>query len=203
MTIKSINDCDFTSLGVDSYYVALRVGFGFPTEESITYPKDWVDIYTTEGLMMADPVLKWLYGNVGSCRWSNVLIPDVYGVLERASNHGLKFGVAISFAEQDNPSNRSFGSFVRSDREFNGDEMVALAKMVKLLHKAKEPPSNLTDAELEALKYIKEGKLVKQIAFDLGVTEGAVKQRLKNAKLKLDAKTSAQAVTMAADFGLI
>jgi len=50
---------------------------------------------------------------------------------------------------------------------------------------------------------VREGLRLKQIAHDLGVSEGAVKQRLKNAKSKLGANTSAQAAAMVADFGLI
>tara|TARA_B110000977_G_C10850713_1_gene405683 strand:- start:4 stop:207 length:204 start_codon:yes stop_codon:yes gene_type:complete len=65
------------------------------------------------------------------------------------------------------------------------------------------PPTNLTMAELEALGMIKDGKRLKEIAFDLGVTEGAVKQRLKNAKTKLGAKTGTQAAALASQYGLI
>ena len=50
---------------------------------------------------------------------------------------------------------------------------------------------------------VRDGLLMKEIASLLGVTEGAVQQRLKNAKLKLNASTSSQAVSMAAGFGLI
>lgn len=50
---------------------------------------------------------------------------------------------------------------------------------------------------------VKDGKRLKQIAHELGVSEGAVKQRLKNAKLKLGAATGAQAAARAAGFGLI
>ena len=35
------------------------------------------------------------------------------------------------------------------------------------------------------------------------VSEGAIKQRLKNAKLKLNAKTGPQAAALASQFGLI
>jgi len=65
------------------------------------------------------------------------------------------------------------------------------------------PPTNLTAAELEALAMVKDGQRLKQIAYNLGVTEGAVKQRLKNAKIKLGANTSTQAATMARQFKLI
>ena len=50
---------------------------------------------------------------------------------------------------------------------------------------------------------VRDGLRVKQIAYELGVSEGAVKQRLKNAKLKLGAQTGAQAAAMASEFGLI
>ena len=50
---------------------------------------------------------------------------------------------------------------------------------------------------------VKDGKRLKEIAHELSVSEGAVKQRLKNAKAKLDAKTSTQAATIAAQHGII
>jgi LuxR family transcriptional regulator len=50
---------------------------------------------------------------------------------------------------------------------------------------------------------VRDGKRLKEIAFDLGVTEGAVKQRLKNAKIKLGAKTGTQAAALASQYGLI
>ena len=50
---------------------------------------------------------------------------------------------------------------------------------------------------------VKDGKRLKEIAFELSVSEGAVKQRLKNAKLKLGAKTGTQAAALANQYGLI
>ena len=63
--------------------------------------------------------------------------------------------------------------------------------------------SSLTPRELEVFSGLIGGERSKEIAFDLGVTEGAVKQRLKNAKVKLGAHTSTQAATMARQFKLI
>ena len=70
-------------------------------------------------------------------------------------------------------------------------------------HNETAPPTNLTKAELEALGMVKDGKRLKEIAFELSVSEGAVKQRLKNAKLKLGAKTGSQAAALANQYGLI
>ena len=54
-----------------------------------------------------------------------------------------------------------------------------------------------------ALGMVRDGLLLKEIANALGVSEGAIKQRLKNAKKKLGAKTSTQAAATAAQHGLI
>jgi len=81
--------------------------------------------------------------------------------------------------------------------------LVELAELVEDIHIEMVPPTNLTAAELEALRMVKNGLLMKEIANLLGVTEGAVKQRLKNAKTKLGAKTSTHAATKATSFGLI
>jgi LuxR family transcriptional regulator len=50
---------------------------------------------------------------------------------------------------------------------------------------------------------VRDGLLLKQIAARLGVSEGAIKQRLKSAKFKLGSKTSSQAVSAAVGYGLI
>ena len=57
-----------------------------------------------------------------------------------------------------------------------------LTAYVTRRHIEKAPPRNITDAELEALRMVKDGMRLKQIAHSLGVSEGAVKQRLRNAK---------------------
>ena len=62
---------------------------------------------------------------------------------------------------------------------------------------------NLTAAELETLTMVKNGLLMKEIACVLGISESAIKQRLKNARLKLNAKTGSQAAATATMLGMI
>jgi LuxR family transcriptional regulator len=81
--------------------------------------------------------------------------------------------------------------------------MALLSAHLRARHDALAPPDNVTPAEIEALRLIKAGQRLKQIAWQLGVTEGAVKQRLKNARQKLEAKTGAEAISRATAFGLI
>ncbi|MBM1222367.1 LuxR family transcriptional regulator [Ponticoccus sp. SC2-23] len=194
---------DLDELAPAGYYIALRVGFAFPLEERNALPPDWVDFYTRQRFMMHDPVIRWIYANVGAIRWSGIDIEDPKHVIGLGRDYGLKYGAAISCFDENSDGQRSFGTFARADREYTDAEIERLTQLVTILHEDRAPPTNLTEAELEALRLVKDGMRLKQMAFELGVSEGAIKQRLKNAKLKLRATTGAQAVTRASDFGLI
>jgi LuxR family transcriptional regulator len=194
---------DIVNLAPAGYYLALRLGFAFPLEEVNALPTAWVEHYTSERFMLHDPVIHWVYSNTGAVRWSALEANDHREILLQARNYGLNFGVTICCFDNNAEGQRSFGSFARSDREYEDDEISMLSAYVERLHHEKAPPKNLTQAELEALSMVKEGLRLKQIAHDLGVSEGAVKQRLRNAKIKLGAKTGTQAATMAREFGLI
>ena len=123
--------------------------------------------------------------------------------MEQAAEHGLRYGVAISCTGRGRDGQRSLGSFARADREFTQEEMRLLTEVLQHLHDAKAPPTGLTDAELEALRMVRDGLLAKEIAALLNITEGAVKLRLRNARRKLGAKTGTQAASMAQAYGLI
>ncbi len=185
------------------YYIALRVGFAFPVEEINSLPPDWVSHYTQQRYMMFDPVIRWVYGNVGTIRWSELTEHDSKGILAQAQVFGLRYGAAVAYFDGNAQGQRSYGSFTRSDREFTDLEIKFLQAYVRRRHEETAPPTNLTQAELSALGMVKDGKRLKQIAHELGISEGAVKQRLKNAKLKLQANTSTQAAAIAAQHGLI
>ena len=191
------------SLSPTGYFLALRMGFVFPVFEKKTLPSKWIDRYTSLGLVLSDPVMHWMYQNIGATRWSEIRLDDPREVLTLARQYGLNYGVAVCVADPGDATQRSFGSFTRDDREFTDDEIVELTGVLARMHRMMVPPKNLTKAELEALRMVKNGLLMKEIANLLGVTEGAVKQRLKNAKTKLKAKTSTHAATMATTFGLI
>ena len=192
-----------SALSPKGYFLAIRMGFFFPVYEEKTLPEKWMDRYTSRGYMVADPVMQWIYRNEGAARWSEIKLDDPRNVLGQAALCGLNYGVAIRVSDPNDSSQRSFGSFAREDREFTDFEIVELTDMLQDMHIEMVPPTNLTKAELEALRMVKNGLLMKEIANLLGVSEGAVKQRLKNAKSKLHAKTSTHAATMATTFGLI
>jgi LuxR family transcriptional regulator len=190
-------------LAPSGYFLAIRMGFVFPVYEKKTFPQKWIDRYTSRGLVLSDPTMHWMYDNVGAIRWSELRYPDPRGVIAQARMCGLNFGASICCADEGESGQRSFGSFTKSDREFTDLELTELGVCLSSIHDLMLPPANLTKAELEALRMVKNGLLMKEIANLLGVSEGAVKQRLKNAKQKLQAKTSTQAAALATTYGLI
>ncbi|SEW03506.1 transcriptional regulator, LuxR family [Cognatiyoonia koreensis] len=194
---------EIAEIAPGGYYIALRVGFAFPVEEVNNLPRDWVQHYTQNRLMLFDPVIRWVHANTGYIRWSEMESDDPRGVMKQAQTFGLRYGAAIAVFDGNKEGQRSFGSFARQDREYTELEIKLLQAYLQRRHAEMEPPSNLTEAEIQALGMVKNGKRLKEIAHDLGVSEGAVKQRLKNAKSKLEAKTSTQAAAIAAQHGII
>ncbi|PPB81750.1 LuxR family transcriptional regulator [Albidovulum inexpectatum] len=193
----------FRTLAPAGFYIALRVGFAFPVAEHNALPDGWVDLYTREGFMFQDPVMRWVYSNFGWTRWSEMRLPDPRRVMMQAQKFGLRYGVAISLPSTGVEGQRSFGSFARSDREFTDEEIHQLESRLRKLHELTAPPTNLTEAEIEVLRMMRSGQLIKEISAQLGVTDGAIKQRIKSAKAKLRAKTASQAVSTAVAHGLI
>jgi LuxR family transcriptional regulator len=198
-----VADYAFGELANAGYFIAYRVGFLLPEFEYNALPRAWVHKYTQYGLMMQDPVMRWIYSSTGAARWSEIDFPDSSGVLAQAAEHGLVYGAAISMIDAKGTGQRSFGNFCRDDREFEADEIVELTRRLELLFQDMAAPEDLTDAEIEALELVKTGLLIKEVAYRIGISEGAVKQRLRSAKDKLGARTTAHAVSVASTYGLI
>lgn len=183
--------------------ISLRIRFGFPLNSINTYPPDWIQKYTELGLMMHDPNMKWAYENTGVCRWSSLVSEDTHSILKMAASYGVKYGATISCRTEAEEGHRSIATFGRADREFEDAELMHLHKFVQGLHDSATPPTNITDAEIEALLLLKRGLIIKEVAVELNISENAVKQRLSNARRKLGAKTTIHAASLAQQFGLI
>lgn len=200
---QKIRDYQFDEFAEGGFFIAYRVQFLRPEYEFNSLPRAWILKYTQQGLMMHDPVMRWIYGNDGAILWSDVAGDDGFGVLRDAGTHDLNYGFAVSMIDPLDPGIRSFGNFCRSDREFLPSETKELQRRLELLFADLEAPKDITEAEMEALRLLKNGMLIKEVAHELGISEGAVKQRLKGAKIKLEARTTAHAVSIASNFGLI
>ncbi len=188
-------------LATGGYHIALRVEFAFPAFEHNSLPGEWVRAYTQGGYMLDDPITRWVYENTGIVRWSALDYPDPRGILDMARDHGLPFGAAASVRAEDDQGIRSYASLARTDREFTDAELDTLLGLLTELHETTVQPCQLTDAELETLQHLAAGLIMKEIAYRLGISESAVKQRLSSAKSKLSARTTTQAVMQATQLG--
>jgi LuxR family transcriptional regulator len=199
-----LSDCSevFARIAPAGYYAALRLGFFSPEEELNSFDPDWIDHYTINGLALSDPLMRWVYSGSGARRWSALPVPDPMRVLEAYAAFGMRYGAVVCVTADEARPRRTFGYFARSDRELTDAELSDLETTLRGLHfgDASEE-SGLTRAQADALRMLSRGMRLKQIAFALGISESAVKARLKSAVVRMDARTPAQAASLAAEKG--
>lgn len=200
---KSVFDRELNRLGniaPKGYFVALHIRFTSPLMSFQTYDPEWTDHYTENGYVLRDPMTAWGFCTTGWTRWSNRIIPDPFGIFKEAASYGLTYGATISCGPI---RSRTIVSVARADREFEDSEIDEVEAIAKLLHDMTEPPHRLTKAQSEALKLIADGNRHAAAAATIGISESALKARLTSARQKLMARTTAEAIQRAKDYGLL
>ncbi|MFD0980379.1 autoinducer binding domain-containing protein [Tropicimonas aquimaris] len=182
------------------YFVGLHIRFASPLLTIQTYDPAWIEHYTANAYVMRDPVTAWAFSTTGYARWSELGIPDPFGIMEEAAGFGLRFGVAVSAGPV---SSRTIAGAARSDREFADSEMEQISRIIDRLHRLTEPPEKLTAAQAQALRLIATGDRHAAAAAKLGISESALKARLTAARQRLMARTTAEAIQRAKDARLL
>lgn len=186
-------------LATEGYYLALWFGFSAPVVEINRLPGPWVNYYASQGFIGYDPVAIWCLREEGVCRWSDLESLDEAGVFDQASRFGLRHGLCLSSLVQ---TGRCFASFARYDRAFTDEEIKTLQMAFSEIVNT---PAHalLSIAEREALGLMRDGMRYAEAADSLGITQSAVKQRLRSARIKLGGKTLVEAVALASSHRLI
>lgn len=182
------------------YAVGLHIRYVSPLIMVNTYPDAWQEIYTAKLYGLRDPTLAWGLSHTGTRRWSEIGLPDPFGILPEAAGHGLVYGMIASLGPM---SSRTITGASRADREFTVEEMDHIFRIVQRMHDLTEPPARLSKAQAAALRCIAEGDRHAAAAAKLGISESAFKARLMSARQKLMARTTAEAVQKAKDYGFI
>lgn len=182
------------------YFLGLHIRFTAPLMTFQTYDQAWLDHYTNNGYVLRDPMTAWGFSTTGTIRWSDKRLPDPFGLFLEAAKYGLNYGATVSYGEI---SSRTIASIAHSEREFTDEEIARVASIVHELHDATEPPSELTTAQIEALKCIAGGDRHAAAAAKLGISESALKARLNSARQRLMARTTAEAIQRAKDYRLL
>jgi len=182
------------------YFLALHVRFAAPLMMFQTYDPGWTDHYTRNAYALRDPMIAWGISQTGATRWSEIDLPDPFGIMQEAADFGLRYGVCVSCGPL---SSRTVAGVARADREFTDEEIASISGTVLHLHHETQPPEHLTAAEIEALQVIASGERYAAGAARLGISESALKARLAAARKKLFARTSAEAIQRARDYRLL
>ena len=203
MSIKLGMDLELhqlTLIAPAGYFLGLHIRFTAPLMTFQTYDQAWLDHYTENGFVLRDPATAWGFSRTGRIRWSDASLPDPFGIFKEAATFGLNFGFTVAAGPI---RSRTIGSFARPDREFTDNEIALAETIVLRLHDVTEPPEELTRAQVEALRCIAGGDRHAAAAAKLGISESALKARVTSARIRLMARTTAEAIQRAKDYRLI
>ena len=187
-------------IAVAGFSAGLHIRFASPMIYVRTYDEAWTKIYDENAYALRDPLVFWGLGVKGSSRWSAIKLPDPFNILGQAQKYGLHYGAVISCGPI---TSRSIIGMAHRDREFTDDEIAEAEKIAQNLHLAAEPPTELTPAQVEALRLLADGDRHAAAAAKLGISESAFKARLQSARVRLGARTTAQALKKAREYQLI
>ncbi len=129
------------------YALGFHIRMMTPTYVFQTYPKAWLDHYSSNGLIMVDPMVAWGFSNEGTERWSN--LPDDSGVMKLAGEYGMKYGIVVAMTTD---NSRSLGGLARSDRDFTQEETDQIVADTRLIHDATADEASLAPETVEHLK---------------------------------------------------
>ncbi|MFM7334948.1 MAG: autoinducer binding domain-containing protein [Tabrizicola sp.] len=191
---------ELNGLAPMGYTVGLHIRFATPLVYKSSYPAAWVDHYNSHSYYLRDPLVFWGVGVVGTTRWSSIPLPDPFGVMKKAADHGLHYGAVSSYGPI---TSRSIVGIARSDREFEDSELDSLRELTVQLHIEAKPPSGLSAAQIEALQCVANGDRHSAAAKKLGITESAFKARLTSARIRLEARTTSEAIRKAREYRLL
>lgn len=115
------------------------------------YDPDWIDEYSKSGLIAQDPSVLWGFLNNGCTRWADLNLPDDAGVMSKAAEYGLKYGITHA---QTVDGSKSICGLARSDRELTDQEIIDVSALFEQLHAVTADIKTLDQSELDALKKI-------------------------------------------------
>ncbi|WP_101341671.1 autoinducer binding domain-containing protein [Cereibacter azotoformans] len=131
------------------FAIGVRIRFANPTLLYQTYPREWINLYADKALIFVDPTVRWGLEHPGVCRWSDLADTDEAGVMGKAAEFGLRYGLVVSVGEA---SARTLGFFCREDRELDEDEAKFALAQVQNLHDLTEGIGRTTEGQLAELR---------------------------------------------------
>ena len=195
-------------------------GFRFPFPLSAprivminNYPTDWQTRYREQGYLEIDPTVRHGAQSLLPIVWSDDVFASTPEFWEEARSFGLRVGWAQSSREASGVAGMlslSRSGEPLTDAELSAKELamtwltqvthLGMAKclMTKVLP---EGEVQLTEREIESLRWTADGKTSEQISDILGISESTVNFHIRNAMSKLGASNKLGAAVKAAMLG--
>lgn len=189
-----------SELAPAGFSAGIHIRFASPLIYVRTYDEAWTRIYDENAYALRDPLVFWGLGVKGHTRWSAIRLPDPFNILGQARHHGLAYGAVVSCGPI---TSRTIVGIAHGEREFTDAEIAQAVTIVQNLHAAGEPSTELTRAQIEALRLLADGDRHTAAAAKLGISESAFKARLQSARVRLGARTTAQALKKAREYQLL
>ena len=139
------------ALAPAGYAIALHVRFMTPLFLFQSYPPEWIDYYSKNGLVMQDPTVHWGFENTGVKPWSELVGEDPGGVISAAADYGMKHGFTLAL---DRGESRTITSFARADRDFTPDDIDQIKDAAVQLHDATAAVETLEPQTRDRLRKI-------------------------------------------------
>lgn len=182
------------------YAVGTHIRFANPLFTQSTLPEAWQKAYTENAYNLRDPMIFWGISKAGTIRWSEITLPDPFGVMKKAAEHGLTYGATISCGKI---TSRTLVGVARDDREFTDEEIAELLRITEALHEVSTLPRDLTPVMLEALRLVGGGARPADAAAAIGIEKTMFDDRLLAAQEQLGAATLAEALRLAREQKLL
>lgn len=202
------------------YFAYLAFSENEPTLLS-SYPRSWTNRYFAEGYEQVDPVVEHARRERTLFRWDGTAPPasgstDQRRFFDEAVEFGIKCGVTV-------PIMGGFGRFAaftlaadETSEAFSStvDEASDVLQLIGLYFHAHvdaklacatptQSVDDLTQRERQCLAWVSRGKTMEEVAIILGVKPRTVLFHIENARQRLGASTSTQAVAVALRRGLL
>ena len=134
-------------LAPTGYALGIHIEYTTPKFMFQTYPKAWLDYYSSRGLVMSDPMVAWAFQEVGAKRWSE--LDDPAGVMVKAAEYGLAYGLVVSVSSEDS---RTICGFANAEREFTDGEIAEIETNVNCIHENTADTAKLDATTVDQLK---------------------------------------------------
>lgn len=179
------------------------------------YPDAWQIRYREKNYLAVDPTVHHGNRSIRPILWSDDVFTSSLDLWEDAQSFGLRIGWAQATRDMNGVSGmltlaRSSETITPQELREKGPKMMWLSHFAHISMSRRltakimpEAEVNLTEREVEVLRWTAEGKTSYEVAEIIGITERTINYHINNAVAKLNASNKTAAAIRAGMLGLL